>query len=217
MALNFPNSPIVGELYQPSTTDHVFKWDGEKWVINQTVDAAGEILTHDTTRPVSLSIGAEGQVLVARPSIGGVKMRWEDPSSGFPSGTKMVFVQSSVPPGWTLQTGAEYVDAALRIDTAGAAVVYGSGFRTVFGTGRTTSSHILTVSEMPAHNHGVSGTFYLGTNDTDLDPFGFAGPSRTPIDGTSKVFSTQGGGTGHEHDVDLNLKHLTGVVGSSNG
>jgi len=221
MALNFPNSPVVGQLYQPSTSDYVYRWDGEKWVINQTIDASGDLLSHNGTRPAAIGVGSEGQVLYSRPSInGGIKLRWETPaSSPFDAGDKIVFGQNTVPTGWTLKTNSLYNNAAIKIqNTAGGVTGYtGSAFTTVFGANKRTENHSLTVAQMPEHNHGVTGNYKLPTQTqaTNLLPAPSVGTNTKTF--ASRTFSTQGNNSGHQHDINLNVKYVACVVGSFNG
>ena len=84
--------------------------------------------------------------------------RW-DVLTGVPAGTRMLFQQSTAPPGWTKVTSG--VDnMALRVTTGSTSIVDSNQpFTTAFstrGTSGTVSNHRLTVSQMPAHSHGVS-------------------------------------------------------------
>ena len=89
--------------------------------------------------------------------------------SGFPSGTRMLFQQSSAPTGWTKVTSG--VDnMALRVTTGNTGIVSsGQPFSSVF-TNKSTSGSVasttLTTAQMPSHSHGVSdGGHGHGVND----------------------------------------------------
>lgn len=75
------------------------------------------------------------------------------------SGTKMVFYQASPPTGWTQDTAVN--DRVLRVVSGSGGTTGGSW--TISGV--TVDGHALSVSEMPAHDHGgASGSTSPGTN-----------------------------------------------------
>jgi microcystin-dependent protein len=88
----------------------------------------------------------------------------------FPSGTKMLFQQTTAPVGWTKVTDASVNNKALRVVTGTAASGGTQDFTAAFATGRTTSSngdhshtitvnnHTLTTAQIPAHSHTFSGS-----------------------------------------------------------
>lgn len=73
----------------------------------------------------------------------------------FPSGTAMLFVQTSAPTGWTKST--THNDKALRVVSGTASSGGSVAFSTVFGN-TATGSYTLTTTDMPAHTHTGSGT-----------------------------------------------------------
>lgn len=114
---------------------------------------------------------------------------------GFPAGTKMLFVQTSAPTGWTKDTDQN--DKALRIVSGAAGSGGVSPFSAVFGR-TATDGYALTIADMPAHahnsvwnTHGVgqiqAGTDYsLGNNTT----------------------SSVGGGGAHAHGMDIRVQYV---------
>lgn len=142
--------------------------------------------------------------------------------AAFPSGTKMLFAQSSAPTGWTHDTN--YNDRALRLvsDSSGGSTGGSNTWSSVLNSsvstsGGSVSNHTLTTSQMPSHNHsmtqrnigagcgsnipqtGVPGTFGCGTNSTS--------------------FSTNNTGSGNAHNhgfsnpsFNLNLRYLNVIV-----
>jgi hypothetical protein len=77
--------------------------------------------------------------------------------SGFPSGTRMLFVQSDAPPGWVRDT--THNNKALRIVSGTAGSGGSLGFTTAFASrtvSGSTGSTTLNASQMPAHIHGVN-------------------------------------------------------------
>lgn len=95
----------------------------------------------------------------------------------FPSGTRMLFQQTSAPTGWTKDTTASYNNTALRIVT-GSITNYtaGSSFTTIFASPRTFSVSVsnttstgtvggttLTTAQMPSHTHTYGGGLQSNT------------------------------------------------------
>ena len=148
----------------------------------------------------------------------------------FPSGTKMLFQQTSAPTGWTKVTSG--VDnKALRIVSGTVGSGGSSGFTTAFAdrsltanaanttaTG-TVDSHTLSISQMPAHVHHFSVMPQIGN--------GNAARGSTPPNGNPSTDSTGGGG-GHSHgftgsahnhsitvsNLDLAVEYLDVIIAS---
>ena len=135
--------------------------------------------------------------------------------ASFPSGTKMLFVQSSAPTGWTKQTN--YDNRALRLISGGSGGNGGgsNSFSTAFNSNRSTeggsvSNHTLTISQMPNHSHSVprgdvnwgsgSGNSLWGNN-------------------ANRQTGTEGGGQSHNHSftnptVNLNVSYVDVIYAS---
>lgn len=105
-----------------------------------------------------------------------------------PSGTNMVFVQTAVPAGWVLRTDLN--DQLLRTNHTFGGTVGGSWVI----SGVSTQGHVLTVNELPAHDHGLAGYTIVVTNAPS--PVGTANPGT--ILGTV-VGQSVGGGAAHDH------------------
>jgi len=76
-------------------------------------------------------------------------------NNAFPSGTKMLFQQTSAPTGWTKDT--THNNKALRVVTGTAGSGGSSGFSTVFGL-TATNNHTLTTAQIPSHSHTTNNT-----------------------------------------------------------
>lgn len=116
----------------------------------------------------------------------------------FPAGTKMLFVQTSAPTGWTKDTDQN--DKALRIVSGTPGTGGSSPFSTVFGK-TATDAHTLTTSQMPSHTHDVpvdvgSGGVPAFANSTSSDP---AGTTAT---------SSAGAGGSHTHGMDIRVQYV---------
>ncbi len=76
----------------------------------------------------------------------------------------MLFFQAAAPSGWTQDTS--HNNKALRIvSAAGGGSGGGVPFDVLFGTGQVTGAHTLVESEMPAHTHPITGTFFGSPGD----------------------------------------------------
>ncbi len=71
--------------------------------------------------------------------------------TNFPAGTTMLFQQTTPPTGWTKDT--THNDKSLRVVSGSVSSGGASAFSSVFGSGKATGAHALSVSEMPSHDH----------------------------------------------------------------
>ena len=121
--------------------------------------------------------------------------------AAFPAGTRMLFQQSSAPPGWRKDT--THNDKALRIVSGS---VTGGGtvaFSTVFGR-TATDAHTLTISQIPSHAHGrFRGTPGAGGSD------GFAN-NINAVD--TIVTDAEGGGGSHAHGMDIRVLYVDVII-----
>lgn len=129
-----------------------------------------------------------------------------------PTGTVMLFAQSSAPTGWTVVNSIS--DYGMRIVT-GTSGLGGSTFgsvvySTVFGRSGT-DAHTLTLSEIPSHTHPSipdAGTV-TGTGNISTTGSPFTG-SPTTTSGAS------GGGNGHSHNMDNRVLTLSMILATKN-
>lgn len=123
---------------------------------------------------------------------------------GFPSGTKMLFVQTNAPTGWTKDTDQN--DKALRIVSGTATTGGTSPFSTVFAR-TTTDNHTLTVAQMPAHSHSINIGSIL------IDNGGWAwidnpGAGSGYLIGNGGAILQTGGGGAHAHGMDIRVQYV---------
>jgi len=133
--------------------------------------------------------------------------------ASFPSGTKMLFAQSSAPTGWTHDTS--YNDRALRLVSdssgggTGGSTNWTAALNSSFSTsGGSVSNHTLSTSQIPSHNHSAN---------TRRDPSW--NTSFRTSDNTTGTLNTNntGGGGSHNHgfsnpSFNLNLRYLNVIV-----
>jgi len=104
-----------------------------------------------------------------------------------------LFVQTNAPTGWTKDTDQN--DKALRIVSGTPSTGGATAFSSVFGSGKTTGSHVLTESELASHLHSsraVGGSTSGGKNT------GTVGGNT----------GSTGGDTGHDHTLSLDLQYV---------
>lgn len=142
----------------------------------------------------------------------------------FPSGTAMLFVQTSAPTGWTKST--THNDKTLRVVSGAASSGGSSAFSTVFSNQTPTisntfsvSSTTLTTSQIPSHTHTIPGNSACPGGVLGLSPMGTAGGGLT-IDTTAT-----GGGGSHNHSlsgsatssaITLNVQYVDVIIATKN-
>ncbi len=149
--------------------------------------------------------------------------------STFPTGTQMIFKQASAPTGWTKVSDANVDNSALRVvtgSTGGSGSNTGGGFSTIFTSHTPTgtvsgsvSSHTLSTSEMPSHNHKAynhchalqsnGSTKYLG----DSNGVGGTGSTNTGNRGSGYQHNHTLSGTSFTGDaIDLTVKYSDVII-----
>lgn len=123
-----------------------------------------------------------------------------DNAQAFPSGTAMMFVQTSAPTGWTKST--THNDKALRVVSGTAGSGGSAAFTTAFGTpsvsgsvslSGTVGNTTLTTTQIPSHNHTIGSG--------DFNVYGNPGynTSRASNQGSTVTTNSTGGGGSHTH------------------
>lgn len=142
-----------------------------------------------------------------------------------PSGTAMLFQQTSAPTGWTKVT--TYNDASLRVVSGSASSGGADAFSTLFGTSKSTASYTLTTTDIPAHNHGVTDPGHVHGGVPSLGAFNVpgGGSASYSVTGTTNSSSNTtglttnnaGGGGGHAHTLNnMNLKYVDCIIATKN-
>lgn len=149
-------------------------------------------------------------------------------ASAFPSGTLMLFQQTTAPTGWTKQTTHD--NKALRVVTGTAGSGGTTAFTSVFTnqtptitlSGLSAAATTLAVSQMPSHNHSVSGFGYSYAYQR-LDSY--ESPLNTSYGLITTTTGAQGGGGSHSHSVSgsassstvtLNVQYVDLIIASKN-
>ena len=166
------------------------------------VNKAGDTMTGDLTAP-----NVFGSTKVQAPEIKATtKIVFPDNSeqttaavTAFPSGTVMLFVQSTAPTGWTKSTA--HNDKALRVVSgsvsSGGSVAFSSAFAsqtpTITLSGLSAGATTLSTAQMPSHSHsGVVG-----------DSWGYwmSGGDQPPSPHNKTSIGSTGGGGSHSHSM----------------
>lgn len=126
----------------------------------------------------------------------------------FPSGTRMVFYQSSAPPGWTQITSIN--DRVLRVVSGSGGGSGGNWSLSGVSIGGTS----LTVAQMPPHRHRLIKSASTSVSSTSLGSNEFAHRANNPGnnaqyalhgttggDATLGLSSQEGSGSAHSHGI----------------
>lgn len=129
-------------------------------------------------------------------------------ASAFPSGTKMLFVQTVAPDGWTKDTTHD--NKALRVVTGAAGSGGSVDFSTLFAR-TSTDSHTLTSAQIPSHTHSVS---VLTNTQGDTTQSNLIHASTVYNDGDtgSRTTGAAGSGGAHSHNIDMRVKYVDVII-----
>lgn len=212
-----------------------------------TVDATGQSMTPPSgstaSRPVSPSGGMIRYNTTTAQLEAYVGATWREVAGeAFPSGTRMLFQQTSAPTGWTKDTSQD--NKALRV-VSGAAGSGGSvGFTTAFSnqnTGSTQASgtvagHQLSLAEIPSHRHYLfnggdpSSITTLTSTNTGTWSGSFGGNNSYTISGSGTAadrgMSSLSGSNGshshgftgdwHAHSINLAVQYVDVIIATKN-
>lgn len=125
-------------------------------------------------------------------------------SSGFASGTKMLFQQTTAPDGWTKETTHD--DKALRLVTGTVGSGGVTGFTTVFGAAKVTGS-----TSPGTVSHGHQERIFTAGADTDVNLAAATIDSTTP--GTrGPTTADTGAGSAHTHTEVLDMQYVDFII-----
>jgi hypothetical protein len=137
-----------------------------------------------------------------------------------PSGTRMIFQQSSAPTGWTKDT-TDVHQRAMRVTSGNVSSGGNSDFTDVFRNW-TTNSHTLTTSQIPSHRHWVSRAAKDDNNfsqwNTNTQEFGlysdagsYSASDQNHSVGRNTAYT--GGGSGHNHGtMNFAVRYLDVII-----
>ena len=168
------------------------------------------------TNGVSGVVVPKGRSTIIADATNGCRIAGTD---SFPTGTPMIFKQTSAPTGWTKIITDN--NKAIRV-VSGAVSSGGTlDFTTCFSSSRmtagSTGSTALTISQIPAHTHGYSeavGGFFSSGGGTLYRNANY--PSSF-----NYTSSSVGGGAGHTHDsgtisLQMDVQYVDVIVAAKN-
>jgi hypothetical protein len=209
-AVDEARSPVLNVSGTPGVTRNVIIPNHKKtYLVKNTSDAAVGIKTASGS-PATVS--SNGQSLLVCDGLGTVTNYLESAviTPPFPSGTAMLFVQTTAPTGWTKVT--TYNDAALRVVSGAVSAGGATGFATVFSASGVASNSIsLTTAQMPSHNHSLSPNFNVNFSQALFDPGGL-GFLTSQAGGPTFSISNTGSSDTHYHTTTLNLKYVDTII-----
>ena len=115
--------------------------------------------------------------------------------AAFPTGTVMLFAQTTAPTGWTKNTTTGD-NSALRIVTGTAGTGGSVAFTTAFASGLSDNAVTLTTAQIPSHTHPISTRNGAGSGANAAGGCGCS-ISSSP----QGVTSSTGGGGSHTHTL----------------
>lgn len=193
------------------------------------VNKAGDTMSGDLTAP-----NVFGSAKVQAPELKATtKIVFPDNSeqvtaatTAFPSGTVMLFVQSTAPTGWTKSTA--HNDKALRVVSgsvsSGGSVAFSSAFASQAVSG-SIGSTTLSIAQIPSHNHPYDRNYYDGTG-VPVAPgyygtYGYVySPNPNTAAGGGNV-APQGGGGSHAHSftgtaINMAVQYVDVIICTKN-
>jgi hypothetical protein len=163
---------------------------------------------------VTLPQGSGAGILLVADGINGVRRAG---ASALAAGTTMLFVQTSAPAGWTKVT--THNDKALRVVSGAASSGGSTAFSTVFASRTTTiGDTTLTVNQIPAHSHVLSGTRVAEDNNNTAGstfPLREGGGASQGAFSTSDEIEETGGGQSHTHSftaMDFAVQYVDVII-----
>jgi hypothetical protein len=165
------------------------------------------LLGNGTSAVQFVAPGASGNVLTSNGTT------WSS-AAIIPSGTVMLFVQTSAPTGWTKSVA--YNDRALRVVSGTAGTGGSVAFATAFasqGVSGTVGNHTLTTAEIPSHTHTVDA--YV--NDPCGSPGYIDDISSSGIVSSTSSTSATGSGGAHNHSfsgtaINLAVQYVDVII-----
>jgi hypothetical protein len=171
----------------------------------QSTYATGDILYASAANTLSkLAVGTTGQVL----TVAAGAPSWATASGGggaaFPSGTLMLFQQTSAPTGWTKQTTHD--NKALRVVSGTAGSGGSVAFTTAFASSLSAGATTLSTSQIPAHTHTWQYNIY-----------GNPGTAGSGEAHANQNTGSTGGGGSHTHTLpSFAVSYVDLIIASAN-
>lgn len=176
---------------------------------NAARNAAIQAAAQDATTKANAAVAAAGQDATTKANDAAAAAAQDATTKVaalIPSGTRMLFQQTSAPVGWTKD--AAHNDKTLRVVSGSAGSGGTVNFSAAFVNGHVGET-ILTIEQIPSHDHGTP----VYARDGSSAHIGDGGTSST----YSGVRSGQtGGGAAHNHTLNLDIKYVDIIIATKN-
>ena len=147
----------------------------------------------------------------------GITLPTGDPAIGLAPGTKMMFVQTAAPTGWTKDTTHD--NQALRVVSGTASTGGSVAFTTAFASksvAGTVGNTTLTTAQIPSHTHNTP-TLFRGAEGAPAGATYFT-PARNSLDPTV-VWTTTSAGSSDSHNhsftgtaIDMAVQYVDVII-----
>jgi len=192
---------------------------------NYGIEMEGPFISQKVTGKGSFD-PSEGRVLYDEDD----ETLWYGDSTGWtslsmPAGTTILFCQDSAPPGWTKKV--DWTDNSMLVYTTGNIASGGSDNPVNWATTilvanhatliinaeashtHSTGSHTLTLNEIPAHTHVITGGYHMGGGASQSytleTPNNHPGATGSTGGGASHNHGNTGAGSSHNHGWGKNI------------
>ena len=135
-----------------------------------------------------------------------------------PTGTKMMFVQTAAPTGWTKDT--THNNKALRVVSGTASTGGTVAFTTAFASkavSGTVGSTTLTTAQIPSHNHTTTNNNAYAGNVASDSTFAYARADKNLAAGTTFSTAANGSSGSHNHTftgtaIDMAVQYVDVII-----
>jgi len=132
----------------------------------------------------------------------------DDASLNVESTTKVSFCQTAAPVGWTKST--THNDKILRVVSGTVANGGVQSFTSVFGAGKSSSSHTLSTPQIPSHTHTWPSKYRSPTRGAG--GFGSPAPQTRTAPATNNNTPNAGGSGAHSHTLSLDIQYVDVII-----
>ena len=154
--------------------------------------------------PLRLNGSTSGYIQIDAPAVAENQTYIVPNDFGFPSGTVMLFAQTSAPTGWTKST--THNDKALRVVSGSASSGGTTAFTSVFASktpSGTVGATTLTTAQIPSHAHKISIGPRIGYSTfTNFTNQNYSSQTTGTTNHPAGSDNTGGGGS-HTHSIDV--------------
>lgn len=211
-AVDEARSPVLNVSGSPGVTRNVIIPNQKKtYLVKNTSDATIGIKTASGS-PLTVSSNSQSLIVCNGSNVISAYLESVTVTPPFPSGTRLLFQQTTAPTGWTKIT--TFNNAALRVVSGSAGSGGSVAFTTAFASqpvSGTVGNTTLTIDQIPNHSHGLPGYVSIDGGGSFGNPLG-----------SSNIYSSTfgaGGGGSHTHTftgtaINLAVQYVDTIIAS---